>query len=513
MSEHGVLVSRKVRCGIVFGAFLGVASLTSCDEWQDAPTTPAQPPLEQQASQPLAEMPVELFEDADGQVAATFPQPVSLNGDIYLMTDRRISLPLTRESRNAARGSGGVEHLVWDRRVIEGPFAVTGWERGAVEVVLVSKDGRATTADFAPVSIGALVQPVGQPKPSVSPTSEEVERLLVDRLNLWRMQAGVPALTQGGKSIATRHARLSLENCTSSHWDVYGLKPHHRYAISGGIQYVEENWGGTTSFCVTEKELPEATYVTGDDMSQAIDELLVAFKSSDRHAASLLDPHARYVHVGVAWDPRNLKVALLLERHLVNDDPTGMFRLSPKGELVVWGSFRESARLSDKARLRVYYEDIPARLSRGQLARTSCYTVGSVLVAVVVRPEGQRQWVGLSQPRCPDPAEASVGEPRSEEEGLELHRAAMQVGEEREDTWMVPAVVWEEQGRGFRIEADLAAAMLRTGRFCPQRVCPGIYTVQLEVVTTEGSVIAAQQVRWLGGAPDAEAVRFYSPSP
>ena len=506
-------------CVLLLAVAVVAGRVSSCGARGDSGS---QLPVERDSpvSKPAASGPaMAIFENERGQVSARFSRPVFLEGDAYLATDRGVSLPMTRVSRRAASGADGAEVIEWDRRTLRKPFRVTGWEGGGVEWSLTDESGGEVAREFRPVEIGAL-QPGEVVRPlQAEPTPLAVAGMLVGRVNEWRERRGAPPLELGESPVAARHAYLSLAECTSSHWDVHGLKPYQRYALTGGIQYVEENWGGTTSFCSTEENMPSAPYVSGDDLAEAVEDLLAAFQSSPRHAASLLDPYARYAHTGVVWDRRNLKVSVLLERHLVNDDPEGMFSLSPEGDLVVWGSFRESVRLAAGARLRIYYEDFPAPLTRGHLARTSCYTVGSVLIAVVAASDtGEGQTSKVLRPQCPDPGDLAAleaSDPRSEAEALALHRLAeQQAGQERDGVWVAHATVWEQEGRRFRVEVNVAGGMIRTGQFCAARVCPGIYTVQLETMTSDGEVvIAAQQSRWLGGRPPAAAEMLYAPAP
>ena len=517
--DGGAVGRATARRWVALGPLMWVALFAGCGGLEEVGKPKLQPlSKEVGLGEPAPAPSISIFENEQAQVAIQFSRPVFLEGDVYLTTDRGVSLPMTRASRR--EGLGGAGELVWDRRAIADAFRVTGWERGAADWSLTDGDAVGAAAEFQPVGVGALPRGVQARTLAPEPTPLEVAELLAARLNEWRAQEDAPPLELGSNPVAARHAQLSLEECSSSHWDIHGMKPYHRYALTGGVQYVEENWGGTTSFCATAEDAASAPYVSGDDMAEAIEDLLAAFRSSPRHAASLLDPYARYAHVGIAWDPRNLKVSVLLERHLVNDDPAGMFSLKPTGELVAWGSFRESARLSPGARLRIYYEDFPTRLARGQLARTSCYTVGSVLVAMVVSPDAAAgQMAEVLRPYCPDPAEvaepsARLG-PRSEAEGLALHRGAeLQSGQEKNAVWVAPATIWEQEGRRFRVEADVSRGMIRTGRFCAARVCPGIYTVQLEAISPDGqTVIAAQQSRWLGGRPSAAAEKLYGSAP
>ena len=517
MSNSGAVAPAMALCLLACTGVAVVLAITGCGRLasEESTTIPSvQPP----SPTPLAGPAVEVFEDDRGFLVTRFSEPVSLVGDAYLTTDRGVSLALTREARATAHQPGGAERFNWDRRIIMGAFEVTGWERGAGTWALLGPPGPAITAAFAPQQVDVMRPPQDPPALPEPPDPTSVARLLLDRLNEWRRQWGAPQLTLGDNPVAARHARLSLEKCTSSHWDVYGLKPYLRYALTGGIQYVEENWSGTTSYCITADDRAEAQFVTGEDMERAVDDLVAAFSMSGRHTASLLDHHARYAHVGVAWDERNLKAAILIERHLVNDHPAGMFSLSPAGELIVWGSFREPASLSAGARIRVYYEAFPSPLDRGQVARTSCYTVGDVLLAVVVPPGVERQQTDMSMPHCHDPAQYRpnlADGPKSEEGGLALHRAAVSdEGERTAAAWVVPASLWQERGRSFLVQADISGAMLRTGRTCTRRACPGVYTVVLEAVTWEGDVVAAaQQSIWLGGAPPAGAVLLYSSPP
>ena len=77
----------------------------------------------------------------------------------------------------------------------------------------------------------------------------EAKHYMLELINVERRRAGVSAVTMGDNVAAQLHADSSLENCTSSHWGIDGLKPYMRYSLAGGYQSNGENGSGL-DYCI-----------------------------------------------------------------------------------------------------------------------------------------------------------------------------------------------------------------------------------------------------------------------
>ena len=67
---------------------------------------------------------------------------------------------------------------------------------------------------------------------------------MLELINGERTRAGVNSITLGANIAAQLHAESALQNCTSGHWGVDGLKPYMRYSLAGGYQSNGENGSG-----------------------------------------------------------------------------------------------------------------------------------------------------------------------------------------------------------------------------------------------------------------------------
>ena len=73
--------------------------------------------------------------------------------------------------------------------------------------------------------------------------------IMLERTNQHRAAAGVPPVKLGQNPASQLHAEAALEGCYSSHWDRWGLKPNHRYSLTGGTGHDGENASGS-DICV-----------------------------------------------------------------------------------------------------------------------------------------------------------------------------------------------------------------------------------------------------------------------
>ena len=89
--------------------------------------------------------------------------------------------------------------------------------------------------------------------------------LLLNLTNEARAKAGVPPVQMGTNPAAQLHAEAALDGCYSSHWGPVGLKPNHRYTLTGGTGADGENWSGS-DYCIK----PSDHYAPNDPMEAEV---------------------------------------------------------------------------------------------------------------------------------------------------------------------------------------------------------------------------------------------------
>ena len=99
----------------------------------------------------------------------------------------------------------------------------------------------APTATPTPVPQVVTPTPAPTAAPQTSERLEELYELMLELVNETRTAAGVPPVVLGDNRAAQIHADNSLDDCTSSHWNLDGLNPDMRYSLSGGYQSALEN--------------------------------------------------------------------------------------------------------------------------------------------------------------------------------------------------------------------------------------------------------------------------------
>ena len=90
----------------------------------------------------------------------------------------------------------------------------------------------------------------------------EMKKHMLALTNQERQKAGVPPVTLGDNPAAQLHAEAALEGCYSGHWDRWGLKPNHRYTLTGGTGADGENVLGK-DYCIKPYENYE-NYILDD---------------------------------------------------------------------------------------------------------------------------------------------------------------------------------------------------------------------------------------------------------
>ena len=339
-----------------------------------------------------------------------------------------------------------------------------------------------TVADHAAAWFGVLVnhrdtRDERAEYPNPAQRHLELKELMVELTNRHRAEAGVPPVGIGDNPAAQLHAEASLEGCYASHWDRWGLKPHHRYSLAGGTGAGAENVAGL-DYCIRFLDWHLPIRSMDDEVTEAVAQWL---RSPD-HRRVMLDPAHTLLNVGIAHDRFNAN----LVQHFASDyvryeqepaiDSQGMLRF--RG--AVDGATLE---IGDTVNIQIAYDPPPRYLTTGQLAHT--YALCSpAAVAHLVAPAGRGTYYGsspfreeLSWQKCVDPYDTPADHPRPDSSAAANKALTVAVAASdaaapvRTESRRIIADRMEITADGFDVRADLAPVLDQYG--------PGIYTVRL----------------------------------
>ncbi len=330
----------------------------------------------------------------------------------------------------------------------------------------------------------AMPTPTITPTPSPTPTPLpppdqwhlQHKAYMLELINQARAQAGVPEVLLGDNIAAQLHAEDSLANCVSGHWGVDGLKPYMRYSLAGGYQYDAENGLGL-DYCIK----PSDGYRALGSIESEIQEAMDSWMGSSGHRRNILDPWHKKVNIGLAWDRYNFMAYQHFESDFVRYDRLPQIR---NGTLSLSGRAINELRFSNKEELglQLFYDPPPHTLTRGQVSRTYCYTIGiSHPIAAFLYPLSWGEWTqdsytSYSYDNCPDPYDISsdAPAPRSANEALHFHYEAVNQPLVPLPPMTVPWITaseWTASGAAFSIVADIRGLLSEYG--------PGVYTILL----------------------------------
>ena len=253
-------------------------------------------------------------------------------------------------------------------------------------------------------------------------------------------------------------------NCTFSHWGTDGLKPYMRYTLAGGEHYSAENISGN-DYCPPDPR----RYVT-NSISGEIDEAMNGLLNSPGHRRNILNPHHRKVNIGISFQHPNL----WLVQHFVNDylDYTTKPAIA-EGVLNFSGQVKNGAIITGYALgVQVYHDRFPHNLTRGQLHRTYCYSLGTIL-AGLRRPPGPNAYYStdaytISGTGCADPYDVPINAPPADSY-FDI-RPANTHSYQTEAVW-ITATKWSVTSNSFSISADISNLLTEHGN--------GVYTIVL----------------------------------
>ncbi len=329
----------------------------------------------------------------------------------------------------------------------------------------------------------SLPTPVPAPAPIAAPAPAPIaapalrhlaeKEYMLKLINYERTQAGLNPVVLGDNIAAQLHAESSLENCASGHWGVDGLKPYMRYSLAGDYQSNSENGLGS-NYCITWQD----GYRTVGDIELEILEGMQGWMESEGHRENILDPWHKKVNVGLAWNQYNFVAYQHFEGDYVEyaqlpamDD--GVLQLS--GRVKNGFAFDTSVDLG----VQIFYDPPPHPLTRGQTARTYCYSPGPLVASLREPLTGgwyyEEDEFTASFSSCPDPyaLPADTPAPRSNDEDHKLHQQAYAASQNPlEQQLTVPditATEWTALGADFSVVADLSDVAEQHGA--------GVYTI------------------------------------
>ena len=329
------------------------------------------------------------------------------------------------------------------------------------------------TPTLRPPTATPTVTPTPTPVPDPELRHLEEKQYMLELINAERQRAGLGTVTLGDNIAAQIHAESSLDNCFTGHWGIDGLKPYMRYSLAGGYQSNAENGSGL-DYCIRASD----GYRANQSIKEEIREAMQGLMGSPGHRKNILNKWHKKVNIGLAWDRYNLVIYQHFEGDYVEYDTLPSLE---NGTLTLFGETNNGAGFRSKRDLgvTVFFDPPPHSLTRGQLARTYCYTFGLRVAGLRERLTGGSYWTThdytTTMSTCPEPYDvpASAPGPRTPEEAHEFWQEAYTKSSLTPSrTITVPwidAEKFEASGNSFSIRADLKDITRKHG--------DGVYTI------------------------------------
>ena len=329
---------------------------------------------------------------------------------------------------------------------------------------------------------GTIVDPSDKTTEPPRLRNQAEKRHMVELINEARAVNGVPPVRMGNNNVAQIQADQLLEECVFSHWGTDGLKPYMRYSLAGGYQNNGEN-----VLTYNECDLMGTWLQWNDDPQETVGEAVESLLESPGHRDTMLDPSYSRMNIGLAWDRNTFKVVQHFEGDFVK---YGLLPAIQNGRLKLEGSLKNGHRFAGRLPLFVVviYDPAPVKLTRTQLARTSCYGHGE-LVAMLLPPslmwkEELRITETFEEPQCVDPymVEGDAQEPETVVDISELWEEAKRKSDTLQETELTMTLRRAEQITAeddyFSVAANVQEILEEHG--------PGVYTVVLVADLEDG---------------------------
>ena len=343
----------------------------------------------------------------------------------------------------------------------------------------------------------------------------ELKHLMLRQTNQHRAAAGVPPVRIGMNPAAQIHAEEALKGCYTAHWDRWGLKPNHRYTMTGGTGADAENVSGS-SYCIKSSD----NYRPNGPMETEVAETVQGWMDSPGHRRSLLDPAHTMLNIGIAHDRFNTNMVQHFSSDYIhyevrpNISPDGVLRLSGQ----VSGATLE---IGDTVNVQIYHDPPPEHLTRGQLANT--YSLCNPReVGNIVEPLGLNQFytspevkTEIQKFECVNPYETNPNRqaPKNHDEAHQAwanaKRASSKGSSKKTEVRRIIAERFDISGSEFNIRANLIPILRRNG--------PGIYEISLwgrPLHMSESTLLSEQSIFWQTDPPaNSPYSQTWSPAP
>lgn len=356
--------------------------------------------------------------------------------------------------------------------------------------------------------------PTPLPTPTVEERTHTLAELLLKHTNAARTSAGLPPVVMGRNRASQIHAEESLEDCVSSHWDQWGLKPNHRYTLSGGTGTGRENVLGL-NYCIDADD----NYAPIGDLDDEILQAHQIWMDSPGHRANILDPAHRTMNVGIAWDAYNATIVQQFSSGYVIF--TGRPSIAQNGIISFGGRVRNAALGGAGASFVLNYHEPPKLLTRGQRAHTyGLCRDKTVTVFAQPLPTGGSKKRGYDllyyesldgsyehSQRCIDPYQTNPDkqaptDATSARTALESAKLATPTPPETVKFKYTVAQKWVFTANQFEVRADISKILEQNG--------PGIYTLFIWGYPKHmkgPAVLSEQAIFWQTSPPEGSPYR------
>ena len=315
-------------------------------------------------------------------------------------------------------------------------------------------------------------------EPTGIPSSDaDLKQLLLRLTNEQRAAAGVPPVKMSSNRAAQLHAKAALKGCYSSHWDRWGLKPNHRYTLTGGTGADAENGSGS-DYCIKASD----GYSPISSMEQRVTDVVKSWMDSPGHRRNLLNPSHTELNIGIAYDRYNTVFA----QHFASDYVRYSQRptIDGNGNLTLNATVSGATlSLSDAVNIQISYDPPTKPLTRGQLSYTYALCNPTPIAYVVKPPPPGSSYTddGIHQQtfqrKCVDPYFTSASRPtpsnlaEAHQYWAEAKSASASAPAVEIQTKRVVAQSMTVNDRSIEVKADLSHILAHYS--------PDIYTVRL----------------------------------
>ena len=207
--------------------------------------------------------------------------------------------------------------------------------------------------------------------------NEDIRQYILGLTNQHRHENGLKPVRAGHNRAAQVHADNALNSCYSAHWDLWGLKPNHRYTLTGGTGTGKENVAGN-SYCIKRSEFYES--IRGNLDKEAKD-IVDGWMESPGHRRNILNPAHTILNIGLAWNNYNIVAVQQFSSDYIRFSTKP--NISSEGTLSFAGSVTgASLSIGNTTNFTLQFDLPPSPLTPGQLSYTyslcNSYRIASI---------------------------------------------------------------------------------------------------------------------------------------